>query len=76
MLFILGAVNDWDRGVGLFWGIGLVKDRQTREPDQKLAIATILALRKSFGILLNANGPYTNSYVYHKINRKNFIEEN
>ncbi|EFO89404.1 hypothetical protein CRE_20534 [Caenorhabditis remanei] len=48
------------RGVGLFWGIDLVKDRQTREPDQKLAIATILALRKSFGILLNADGPYTN----------------
>ncbi|PIC36229.1 hypothetical protein B9Z55_015303 [Caenorhabditis nigoni] len=48
------------RGVGLFWGIDLVKDRKTREPDQKLAIATILALRKSFGILLNADGPYTN----------------
>lgn len=48
------------RGVGLFWGIDLVKSRQTREPDHELALATILALRKSFGILLNADGPYTN----------------
>ncbi|CAL2041542.1 unnamed protein product [Caenorhabditis brenneri] len=48
------------RGVGLFWGIDLVKDRVTREPDQKLAIQTILALRKSSGILLNADGPHTN----------------
>ncbi|KAJ1373106.1 Ethanolamine-phosphate phospho-lyase 1 [Parelaphostrongylus tenuis] len=48
------------RGVGLFWGIDLVKDRHTREPDQKLALSLILKLRKERGILLNADGPYTN----------------
>ncbi|VDO68910.1 unnamed protein product [Haemonchus placei] len=48
------------RGVGLFWGIDLVKDRQTREPDQELALALILKLRRERGILLNADGPHTN----------------
>ncbi|KAJ1354352.1 Ethanolamine-phosphate phospho-lyase 1, partial [Parelaphostrongylus tenuis] len=43
-----------------FWGIDLVKDRHTREPDQKLALSLILKLRKERGILLNADGPYTN----------------
>ncbi|PAV62333.1 hypothetical protein WR25_16726 [Diploscapter pachys] len=48
------------RGVGLFWGIDLVKDRETREPDQELALQLILKLRKERSILLNADGPYTN----------------
>ncbi|RCN43100.1 aminotransferase, class III [Ancylostoma caninum] len=48
------------RGVGLFWGIDIVKDRATREPDQKLALALILKLRRERGILLNADGPHTN----------------
>ncbi|VDM60543.1 unnamed protein product [Angiostrongylus costaricensis] len=48
------------RGVGLFWGIDLVKDRSTREPDQKLALSLILKLRRERGILLNADGPHTN----------------
>ncbi|CAB3409374.1 unnamed protein product [Caenorhabditis bovis] len=48
------------RGVGMFWGIDLVKSRETREPDQKLALAVILALRRHHGILLNADGPHTN----------------
>ncbi|KJH43407.1 aminotransferase, class III [Dictyocaulus viviparus] len=48
------------RGVGLFWGIDLVKDRETREPDQKLALSLILKLRRERGILLNADGPFTN----------------
>ncbi|KHJ76073.1 hypothetical protein OESDEN_24308 [Oesophagostomum dentatum] len=48
------------RGVGLFWGIDIVKDRKTREPDTQLALALILKLRKERGILLNADGPYTN----------------
>ncbi|CAD6196740.1 unnamed protein product [Caenorhabditis auriculariae] len=48
------------RGVGLFWGIDLVKDRETREPDQKLALAVILELRRNYGVLLNADGPHTN----------------
>ncbi|KAK6022357.1 aminotransferase, class III [Ostertagia ostertagi] len=48
------------RGVGLFWGIDLVKDRQTREPDQELALSLILKLRRDRGILLNADGPHVN----------------
>ncbi|PAV67426.1 hypothetical protein WR25_19475 isoform B [Diploscapter pachys] len=48
------------RGVGLFWGIDLVKDRETREPDQELALQLILKLRKERSILLNADGPHTN----------------
>ncbi|TMS37739.1 hypothetical protein L596_004613 [Steinernema carpocapsae] len=52
------------RGVGMFWGIDLVKDRETREPDQKLALALIMKLRKEFGVLLNADGPHTNILKY------------
>ncbi|CAI4223797.1 unnamed protein product [Auanema sp. JU1783] len=48
------------RGVGMFWGIDLVKDRKTREPNSELALALILKLRKEFDILLNADGPHTN----------------
>ncbi|VDO99342.1 unnamed protein product [Heligmosomoides polygyrus] len=48
------------RGVGLFWGIDLVKDRKTREPNQELALSLILKLRRERGILLNADGPHTN----------------
>uniref|UniRef100_A0A1I8AMK9 Aminotran_5 domain-containing protein n=1 Tax=Steinernema glaseri TaxID=37863 RepID=A0A1I8AMK9_9BILA len=52
------------RGVGMFWGIDLVKDRKTREPDQKLALALIMKLRKEYGVLLNADGPHTNILKY------------
>uniref|UniRef100_A0A1I7XT01 Aminotran_1_2 domain-containing protein n=1 Tax=Heterorhabditis bacteriophora TaxID=37862 RepID=A0A1I7XT01_HETBA len=48
------------RGVGLFWGIDLVKDRKTRVPNDKLALSLILKLRREFGILLNADGPHSN----------------
>uniref|UniRef100_A0A915BFR8 Alanine--glyoxylate aminotransferase 2-like n=1 Tax=Parascaris univalens TaxID=6257 RepID=A0A915BFR8_PARUN len=48
------------RGVGLFWGIDLVSDRQSREPNAKLALALILKLRRQFGVLLSADGPFSN----------------
>jgi ethanolamine-phosphate phospho-lyase len=48
------------RGVGLFWGIDLVKDRKSREPDEELAQILIHYLKKQHHVLLNADGPYTN----------------
>ncbi|KHN88300.1 Alanine--glyoxylate aminotransferase 2-like [Toxocara canis] len=48
------------RGVGLFWGIDLVRDRQSREPNTELASALILELRRQFGVLLSADGPFSN----------------
>ncbi|CAJ0558565.1 unnamed protein product, partial [Mesorhabditis spiculigera] len=48
------------RGVGMFWGVDIVKDRKTREPDTKLALALILKLRQEREILLNADGPHEN----------------
>ncbi|CAJ0931069.1 unnamed protein product, partial [Mesorhabditis belari] len=48
------------RGLGQFWGVDLVKSRETREPDTKLALALILKLRQERDILLNADGPHEN----------------
>nr|CAD2195119.1 unnamed protein product [Meloidogyne enterolobii] len=48
------------RGVGMFWGLDLVKYRKTREPATNLAGKLILKLRKEYGILLNADGPFGN----------------
>lgn len=53
------AVGDV-RGIGLFWGIDIVKDRETREPDPDLASRLVMKLRQEYGILINADGPYTN----------------
>jgi len=48
------------RGVGMFWGLDLVKDRATREPATELAASLILRLRQDHGVLLNADGPHSN----------------
>uniref|UniRef100_A0A914S2E2 Uncharacterized protein n=1 Tax=Parascaris equorum TaxID=6256 RepID=A0A914S2E2_PAREQ len=40
--------------------IGDVRDRQSREPNAKLALALILKLRRQFGVLLSADGPFSN----------------
>ncbi|KAI1733054.1 aminotransferase class-III domain-containing protein [Ditylenchus destructor] len=48
------------RGVGMFWGLDIVKDRRSREPDSELALALIMKLRQQYGVLLNADGPHTN----------------
>lgn len=48
------------RGVGMFWGVDLVKSRETREPATELAKALILLLRQEHGVLLNSDGPYAN----------------
>lgn len=48
------------RGVGLFWGIDIVKDRSSRDPDTELATALILKLRRQFCVLLSADGPFSN----------------
>ncbi|KAI6222491.1 hypothetical protein M3Y99_01496600 [Aphelenchoides fujianensis] len=52
------------RGVGLFWGLDLVVDRQTREPATQLALDLCMLLRVEYGVLLNADGPYTNILKY------------
>ncbi|KAI6228875.1 hypothetical protein M3Y99_01180000 [Aphelenchoides fujianensis] len=51
-------------GVGLFWGLDLVVDRQTREPATQLALDLCMLLRVEYGVLLNADGPYTNILKY------------
>jgi len=48
------------RGVGLFWGIDLVEDRETRAPATELANSLILKLRQDYGILLSVDGPFNN----------------
>lgn len=48
------------RGAGMFWGLDLVTDPRTREPATQLAIELIHKLRREYGVLLNADGPYTN----------------
>jgi 4-aminobutyrate aminotransferase-like enzyme len=47
------------RGTGLFVGIELVRDRETREPDPELAreLANVAAER---GVLLSTDGPFHN----------------
>jgi ethanolamine-phosphate phospho-lyase len=52
------------RGVGMFWGIDLVKDRKTREPATELALNLIMKLRKEYNVLLNADGPHSNILKY------------
>ena len=47
------------RGVGLFVGIDLVRDRATREPATEEA-QHIIARMKDEYILLSADGPYRN----------------
>jgi 4-aminobutyrate aminotransferase-like enzyme len=44
------------RGLGLFIGVELVRDRELRTPDGELAAALVLALRHE-GILLSTDGP-------------------
>ena len=48
------------RGVGMFWGIDLVSNRETREPATQLAKNVIMKLRQEYGVLLNADGPNNN----------------
>ncbi|VDD94882.1 unnamed protein product [Enterobius vermicularis] len=48
------------RGTGMFWGIDLVKDRKTREPNAKLALKLVMKMRQEYGILINCDGPYKN----------------
>jgi 4-aminobutyrate aminotransferase-like enzyme len=52
------------RGVGMFWGLDLVKDRQTREPATQLALDLCMMLKREYGVLLNADGPHTNILKY------------
>jgi len=47
------------RGVGLFVGIDLVRDRETREPATAEAQHVIARMKDEF-ILLSADGPYRN----------------
>ncbi|GMR47124.1 hypothetical protein PMAYCL1PPCAC_17319, partial [Pristionchus mayeri] len=48
------------RGVGLFWGLDLAKDKQTREPHSQLAAKLILKARQELGVLISADGPHSN----------------
>jgi 4-aminobutyrate aminotransferase-like enzyme len=48
------------RGVGLFFGLDIVKDRKSREPNTRLANDLILKLRREDGILLSTDGPHAN----------------
>jgi len=52
------------RGAGMFWGLDIVKDRQTREPATQLALDLCMLLREEYGVLLNADGPHTNILKY------------
>lgn len=42
----------------MFWGIDLVKNRETREPAAQLAKNVIMKLRQEHFVLLNADGPF------------------
>ncbi|PIK35997.1 hypothetical protein BSL78_27175 [Apostichopus japonicus] len=53
---ILGHV----RGVGLFQGYELVRDRETKEPATKEATEAITRCREKFNILLSTEGPHNN----------------
>ena len=55
------AVGDV-RGRGLFIGLDLVRDRDSREPDTELAARTQLALRER-GVLVGRGGRYGNVLV-------------
>jgi 4-aminobutyrate aminotransferase-like enzyme len=47
------------RGTGLFIGIELVRDRETREPDPRLA-RTLADVAAERGVLLSTDGPFHN----------------
>lgn len=44
----------------MFWGIDLVKDKENRTPDKHLANTLTDLLRNKYGILISADGPYSN----------------
>jgi len=47
------------RGAGLFIGFELVKDRESKQPDKRLALDLVEALREDF-VLTSVAGPYGN----------------
>lgn len=47
------------RGAGLFIGFELVKDRESKQPDKRLALDLVEALREEF-VLTSVAGPYGN----------------
>ncbi|QIE98413.1 aspartate aminotransferase family protein [Pantoea stewartii] len=47
------------RGAGLFIGFELVKDRESKAPDKRLALDLVEALREAF-VLTSVAGPYGN----------------
>lgn len=51
------------RGVGLFQGYELVRDRETKEPATEEAAQVIIRLRKKH-ILLSTEGPYNNTLKF------------
>lgn len=40
------------RGVGMFWGVDLVRNRTSRDPDTELASKVVLKLRQEYNVLL------------------------
>lgn len=48
------------RGVGMFWGVDLVRNRTSRDPDTELASKVVLKLRQEYNVLLSADGPHSN----------------
>jgi 4-aminobutyrate aminotransferase-like enzyme len=53
---------DWGgdgRGSGLFWGVELVKDRQSLSPASREA-ARVAEAMKNVGVLIGTDGPYHN----------------
>ncbi|MCC6246069.1 MAG: aminotransferase class III-fold pyridoxal phosphate-dependent enzyme, partial [Gemmatimonadaceae bacterium] len=47
------------RGSGLFWGVELVRDRTTREPDADAAAFVVQRMRER-GVLVGTDGPHHN----------------
>ena len=48
------------RGAGLFIGIEMVTDKQSKEPSERLASLTVNHLRLDYNILLSTDGPFHN----------------